>query len=94
MAYYGVNKVKEIGRSLGGMPEKKPFVPETDALIVILDNGLWTVAPSVNRDADYRDHYAAYYAGQWVNATLYVVPKARLGECPDEGRVPSTRHKR
>ena len=88
--YYGVRKVVENGQRIGFAPERQPSGIGDNVLVGIMNNGVWAVAPDLTRESEYRHFYESYSQGMWLNMDLYKVPKDKIKDCPDEGRVSVT----
>ena len=86
--YYGVRKVVEIGQRIDFPLEGDPLGIGDDVLVGIMNNGVWAIAPDLTRKSEYQDYYDSYSRGMWLNMYLYKVPKDKIKDCPDEGRVP------
>jgi len=85
--YYGVRKVIEHGQRIGFAPERQPSVTEGWVLVGIMNNGVWAIAPDLTRESEYQAFHQSYAQGTWSRMDLYEVPKEKIKDCPDEGRV-------
>ena len=88
--YYGVRAVIENGEYAGTLSEPQPLIPSDEALIAILFNGTWAVAPDVTEKGEYEYFRDARSRGIWSGSALCKLPKSKLPSCPDEGKVYST----
>ncbi len=87
--YLGVNAVKKHGIPAVNPGERRPPKKDGHLLVMILDNGLWQVAPVISSDADYLHHYGSYAQGLWCRFSVWYLEERLVSECSDEGRVPS-----
>ncbi|MDP3640299.1 MAG: hypothetical protein Q8R53_03805 [Nanoarchaeota archaeon] len=85
--YYGVRKIVENGEKIGFAPEKQPRIGEDNILVGILSNGVWAIAPDLTRESEYQQFYALYLQGMWLKMEIYKIPKDKIKDCPNEGRV-------
>src|SRR3989338_8690539 len=86
--YYGVRKVVENGQRIYFPLEGYPSVIGDSVLVGIMNSGVWAIAPNLTLESEYQQFYDSYSQGMWLNMYLYKVPKDKIKDCPDEGRVP------
>lgn len=89
--YLGVNAVKKYAGNYGPIKhpnEKQPDVPPGCFLVVIVCNGVWSIAPEVTDKSEYDEFYNSFRAGNWLSFEIYAVNESDRDKCPDEGRVP------
>ena len=52
-----------------------------------MNNGLFVVAPDVTSDYEFEYFYDQYYNGNWLEMTVYALPKEEIENCADLGKV-------
>lgn len=85
--YYGVKKVVENGQRIGFAPPKQPSGIGQDVLVGIMNDGLYAIASDLTKEGEYQNFYNDYAQGIWLNIYLYTVPREKIKDCPDEGKV-------
>jgi len=88
--YYEVKQVVKNGQRIGSAPERQPSGIGDSVLVGIMNNGVWAVAPDLTEESEYRHFYKSYSQGAWLKMDLYKVPKGKIKDCPDRGRMTVT----
>ncbi len=85
--YYDAIRVVQKGTKLISKVGKKPLQKENEVLVGIMNNGLFVVAPDVTSNYEFEYFYDAYYNGNWLEMSVYALPKEEIKNCEDLGRV-------
>jgi hypothetical protein len=90
--YLGVKAVSTKGKFIQGSVDQ-PYIPTGHRLIMVLNNGLYKIAPDVTDPKEYKYFYEQYSKGYWISFELFLLPEELIKECPDEGRVYQLTHR-
>ena len=87
--YLRVNSVRKYGKkAIRTIANEQPNILIDNFLVMILCNGLWTIALEITDSEEYKSFYKSYSEGCYLSFTLYAVPESERLNCKDEGRQP------
>jgi hypothetical protein len=89
-SYYGVEQITKLGTKIASYSSTPPEPQGNQALVAVMDNGVFRVAVDVSRPSEYAHFKDAYSQGMWLSMDVYTISKDKLAECPDTRRASST----
>ena len=88
--YYGAEQIEKLGTKISSYSSTPPTPQGNQALVAVMDNGVFRIAVDVSRASEYEHFKDAYNQGNWLDMKVFAISKDKLPECPDTGRAPST----
>jgi len=88
-SYYGAEQIEKLGTTISSYSSTPPTPQGNQALVAIMDNGLYRIACDVSRPSEYKEFNDSYRQGNWLTMDVYAISKDKLADCPDTGRAAS-----